>query len=244
MPIEGLTLLDLLFGSFGLIFMIVSIIIGLKIVSKYFTYKLKATIPVGLTWLLLSTAWWGAAISFVLYLIAGTTLSLFYYLLVDNIFLPIALLCWIYSFATIMYPQVKRKLLIIYSVICLPYEVLLLSFLIIDPELVGTKEGIFNSSNDLFVLVFLLFSIATALITGILFARKSMQSEDPNIRWKGRFLLIAFIFFTIAGLLDAGIPTTPVTLIIARSILISSAFLFYLGFFLPEKLANKLGKRE
>ncbi|MHA1725316.1 MAG: hypothetical protein ACTSXH_10810 [Promethearchaeota archaeon] len=212
--------------------------------SKYFTYKVKVSIPVGLTWIFLSTAWWGAAISFVLYLIATTTLNLFYYLLVDNIFLPIALLCWMHSFATIIYPQVKRKLMMIYSVICIPYEILLISFLIIDPEIVGTKEGIFNSSNNLFVLVFLLFSIASALITGVLFALKSMQSEDPTIQWKGKFLLLAFIFFTSAGLLDAGIPTNAVTLIIARSILISSTFLFYLGFFLPEKLTNKLLKKE
>ncbi len=39
-----------------------------------------------------------------------------------------------------------------------------------------------------------------------------------------------------------GIPVTPVTLVIAGLILISSSFLFYLGFFLPDKLAKLLIK--
>jgi hypothetical protein len=94
------------------------------------------------------------------------------------------------------------------------------------------------------VIVFQVFAIATALITGFLFSKKSFESEDPKMRWKGRFLLIAFISFTVAALFDVGIPVTPATLVIARLILISSSFLFYLGFFLPEKLAKVLIKES
>ncbi|MFX1337919.1 MAG: hypothetical protein ACFFDK_04865, partial [Promethearchaeota archaeon] len=66
----------------------------------------------------------------------------------------------------------------------------------------------------------------------------------PKNRWKGRFILIAFISFTIAALFDVGLPVTPATLVIARLILISSSFLFYLGFFLPDKIANLLIKES
>lgn len=242
MGIEDLSVIDIIHGSFGLIFMVVSLLIGFKILSKYFSIKRVELVTVALTWIFLSTAWWGAGISFITYVFYGFTLDLFWYLFVDNIFLPFALLLWIYSFCQLAYPALKKKMMAIYTVICIPYEIFLIIFLLIDPNIVGIKEGIFNSSNKLYVIIFQVFAISTALVTGYLFSKKSFESDDPKTRWKGRFILIAFISFTIAALFDVGIPVTPATLVIARLILISSSFLFYLGFFLPESIAKLLIK--
>jgi hypothetical protein len=244
MGLEGLTTIDIIHGSFGLIFMIVSLLIGLKILMKYFSIQRIELVTVAFTWIFLSTAWWGAGISFVTYVFYGFTLGLFWYLFVDNVFLPFALLLWIYSFCQLAYPAWKRRLMLIYAIICIPYEIFLIIFLLIDPNLIGTMEATFNSSNKLYVIIFQVFAIATALITGFLFSRKSFESDDPKTQWKGRFLLIAFISFTIAALFDVGIPVNPITLVIARLILISSSILFYLGFFLPDKLADILTQKS
>ena len=244
MGLEGLTTIDIIHGSFGLIFMVVSLLIGLKILIKYFAIKRIELVTVAFTWIFLSTAWWGAGISFVTYVFYGFTLDLFWYLFVDNVFLPFALLLWIYSFCQLTYPTLKKKLIIIYAVICIPYEIFLIIFLLMDPNLIGTMEATFNSSNKLYVIIFQVFAIATALITGSLFSKKSFESDDPKMRWKGRFILIAFISFTVAALFDVGIPVTPATLVIFRLILISSSFLFYLGFFLPERIAKVLIKES
>ena len=74
------------------------------------------------------------------------------------------------------------------------------------------------------------------LIPGILIARESLKSEDREIKLKGRFLLIAFISWTIGALMDAALDPNIITLTIARLILISSAIEFYCGFLLPERI--------
>ena len=85
-----------------------------------------------------------------------------------------------------------------------------------------------------FVLIFLGLSILTACITGIHFAAKSMKKEElPEIRWKGRFLLIGFLFFGISAIFDAIVEMSPILLVLMRIILALATFLFYLGFILP-----------
>jgi hypothetical protein len=72
------------------------------------------------------------------------------------------------------------------------------------------------------------------LISGILIARQSIRSEKPEIKLKGKFLLIAFILFVIGAFADAVLLLTVITLPIIRIILISSSVLFYFGFILPK----------
>jgi len=82
-----------------------------------------------------------------------------------------------------------------------------------------------------FVLIFLGLSILTSCITGFHFAAKSMKKEEPpEIRWKGKFLLIAFLFFGISAIFDALIEMDPILLIIMRIILALAMFLFYFYF--------------
>ncbi|MFX0073637.1 MAG: hypothetical protein ACFFAO_21375, partial [Candidatus Hermodarchaeota archaeon] len=59
---------------------------------------------------------------------------------------------------------------------------------------------------------------------------------------KGKLLLIAVISFCIGGFLDASMPTTALTLILFRLLLISSAIEFYWGFILPSWMKNRLLK--
>jgi hypothetical protein len=75
-------------------------------------------------------------------------------------------------------------------------------------------------------------------VSGILFGKESLGSENKEIRLKGQFLIAAFIFFFIGALMDAAIPLSPEILVITRIILIVSALLFDIGFFFPEFIRN------
>ena len=69
-----------------------------------------------------------------------------------------------------------------------------------------------------------------------------MKSEKPNIKLKGKIILLAFLFFIIGATLEAAIPLVPITVIIARVILIISAIMFYNGFILPNAVKRFLLK--
>jgi len=238
-----LTEFDVINGSFTLLFVLISIIVGVRILLKYFSLRRKDLITVGLTWIFLSSGWWGAGFSFLSYVLFGILLDQVIYLFISNAFVAIALICWMYSFANFVYGEAKgKKIFGIFFIICLAYEIVLISLFIINPKILGTFYGVFYYQGNILILVFQIFAILLALITGIIFSRKSMQSEDKKLRLKGKFLLIAFISFTIGAIIDATLATDPVTLIIARLILASSAIEYYLGFLLPDKLAQKIIK--
>ena len=238
MKIQDLNQLEMLHGTFTLIFIVISILLGIRIFLKYFTYKQKQLITVGLTWIFLSSGWWGSGFSFLSILLIQQPLDQFTYLLIGNVFIPIAIICWIYSFTSLAYPNLKKKLLITYSVICTIFEIYLIISLLIDPNSIGIIIGTFYSQPSLIPMVFLLFAIITTIVTGILFSRNSIRSDKLEVHIKGIILLIAFISFTVGAFMDAVITLTPVTLIIVRLILISSAIEYYFGFLLPERLAK------
>ncbi|MBD3255535.1 MAG: hypothetical protein GF383_10600 [Candidatus Lokiarchaeota archaeon] len=242
MILQNLTQLEFIYGSFTLIFVLIAILIGIKLISKYFTYKLKEFITVGLTWVFLSSAWWGGSISFVLFILFNTSLPEMIYLFLNNGLIPIAFICWIFSFAHFIYPRLKKQIVGISAIICLIYEIFLIIFLFTNPDIIGTFEGKFNLQAGLYSMIFQLFSIFVFLITGILFAKNSMKSVDLVVKWKGKFLLIGFIFFTVGALIEATIIMTPISLVIMRIILIVSGVFYYLGFYLPEKLSDFLIK--
>jgi len=85
-------------------------------------------------------------------------------------------------------------------------------------------------------------------VTGFKFARRSVKSENKEVRLKGKLLEFAFITFTIAALLEKTArsllietvfpdPTEPilvVMLVVVRVLLIASSIAFYGGFLLPR----------
>jgi prolipoprotein diacylglyceryltransferase len=110
--------------------------------------------------------------------------------------------------------------------------------------MLGTKTGTFNITISIFALSFIGFALVTTLITGILFAKKLLQSDDNITRLKGKIIMIAFISFVIGAVFDAAVPLNAISLIVVRLVLISSAFSYYLGFLMPEKLSNWIIKEE
>ena len=242
MALTDLTQMELLIGSFALIWVIFATIIGLRIIWKAISLKRNELISVGLSWILVASAWWGVALQFITYGFFNYRLTPFQYLFVANVFIPIAICCWIYAFCQIMNPDLKKSLFLVYVAICIIWEIYLIVGLSINTEIVATIEGIFDSKHATITLIFVIFAILSFLITGVIFSLKSMKVDDPEIRWKGKFLLLAWILFTVGALLDAALSPTPLTLIIVRLILITSSLFFYLGFFLPEKIAKWLIK--
>lgn len=232
---------DILFGSLSLIMVIISIFVGVRILLKYFVYKRKTLITVGFSWIFITSAWWVSAFSFIIALF-GLQFGPFWYLFLENAFSPLALIFWIYSFSTLVYKKYRKIIFGIYLIICISFEIALIIMLSIDTELIGTgiEEGIFSSQLTPFPVAFQIFGLITVIVTGIIFSWNSLESDNIELKWKGRFLLAAFLSFGIGAALEALFLLGPIALILVRILLISSNIEFYLGFFLPEKLTEKL----
>jgi hypothetical protein len=157
-----------------------------------------------------------------------------------------ALIFWFYSFTELAVVSYKKEIRYVSIIFFIILELITISILIIDYELIGSPipGKSYEYSHTTLNLVVDLIALVLVLITGILFSHQSMLSENIKIKWKGRFLLISFISFTIGsimnGLLHIIIPMNALSIILIRIILISSAIEYYLGFFLPDVILKYL----
>lgn len=247
MAFNDLGTINFLKGSLSLIWVIIAVIIGVRIMIKAITLKRKDLVAVGLTWILISSAWWGVTVQFITLGFFDFKISDAQYLALGNLALPFAAIFWIYAFVIIMDFKKGYIFLIAYIIFNAIWLIITISGLATDNiSLIGTveEEG-FDSTHSSLSEIFVYTVIIIFLITGIIFSVKSIRTGDPEIKLKGYFLLVAWILFTLGGLLDSGLENpTPVSLIIVRLILIVSAICYYLGWFLPKVISNKLKSKN
>jgi len=186
-----LTLVEILTGTFNLIFVIISFIVGLKILLKYFEFEKRYYVYVGITWIGISTPWMHGAIAFLL-LFANIILAEEIRFIIGYVFIPIITVLWLITFTDFMYQEKKKVIVGIYTIIGLICEILFFYFLFTDRvNMIGYFERTFSAVYRPFVRFTLLFFLITALITFLIFANSSRKSEDPELQFTPVIFLTA-----------------------------------------------------
>jgi len=238
-------LVDVLQGSFSLVFVVISLIIGLTILSKYFEHKNRLFILVGISWIGVANPWMPDSISFLMNLIVQRSLPKGWYFIIGNVFIPIALLTWLIAYTDMINKKALKKVIIITILLSIIFEIVFFTMFFIDMDLIGdiNPNRPFTVDFGIFITIYLLVIILTMVVTGVNFAQKSVKSEDREIRLKGKLLRAAFLTFTLAAILDSLLgaifeePTDPllgIMVVVVRLLLIFSALEFYGGFLLPK----------
>jgi len=232
-------LIDILNGVFSIIFVVISTIVGLITVSKYFKSKTKTTLYIGLAWILIVCPWWPSSLSVLSALLTGQGLSLVMYLFIGNVFVPVFIFFLVAGFTEIYFKDKRKILLGIFALIGVTIEIYLIYFLIVDPSVLGELQGVVDIEFRGLLRIYLISTILIVLILGVLIAYNSIKAENPEIKLRGKFLMAAFISWTFGAIADATLPLTIITLPIIRIILISSAIEFYIGFILPDFIKKR-----
>ena len=234
--------IDFLNGLFSLIFVSVTVVIGLIIASKYFKIKKRVFLLVGLGWAMICSPWWPSSISFLCVLFTGKGLEPVMYFFIGNVVMILALVLYLTGVTDMIYKQKQKIIIGIVVILGIIYNLYFYYNLMTDPNEIGVLEGYFDVTYVRFVSIYLFCYMITAVSFTILLARQSRKSDQPDIRLKGTLLIIAITLYFIGAIFDALIVLTEITLIITRSILISSSILFYLGFLMPEFLKKRVTK--
>ncbi|MFW9875165.1 MAG: hypothetical protein ACFFG0_18830 [Candidatus Thorarchaeota archaeon] len=240
----SLSTLDTVNGLFSLIFVIISLLIGFIILSRYFKYKERIYFLVGATWIFISEPWWPSSVSFLISSSSNVVIPEGLYFLIGNIFVPLAIFLWLLAFTEFLYSEKRKLILLIFTIIGMVFEILFFVFLFLNPSLIGELNGPVDVNYQSFIMVFLIIFLLIVVITGFLFANLSLKSEDPEVKLKGKLLIIAYITFAIGALLDSSIPLNEVTIIITRCILITSAICWYGGFILPRWMKKLIIRKK
>lgn len=231
----ALEVIDLIIGIFSAIFVIINIIVGFLIISRYFKYRKWDLLFVGIAWIGLAGPWVPDALK-PIYIIVDPTVTNNIIVLINYIFnvliIPIPVILWIIAF-TDMLNRKKFERIIVNGVIILLN--LIFQILIAADFIAAFNADAIDSYGyvSIYLDIYLIVSITFVLITGLWFARVSILVSSAEIKLKGKILLIAFISFTVGALLDAIFRINLVN-IISRSILVSSSIEFYIGLILPD----------
>ena len=236
--------LDFWNGMALITFCIISVYVGLRIMSKYFKYRQWQLIIVGLTWICLVDSWYPGSISFIMFLLTGQILTREAYFVIGNVLIPIGLVCWVTAFAELSMKKGQKIIITIAIIIAISFYCVFFYLILTDPSSVGYLKGITDVQYSLPIVIYYNIIIIFFLITGLIFAIKSIKAENPEISLKGKFLLIAFIFFVIGASMDTMVPLNFITLSIYRSLEILSALAFYCGFILPKWVKKIFLKQE
>ena len=231
---------DIINGIFGVIALSVSVFIAIRIILRGFEFRNRDFILVGIAGLIVSEPWWGAIISFVLELSSGVALTIEMQNLINFPLIPLGLFAWLVAFTDLVYKKRQKiiiELFIIYSII---YEIVFFIVYINDPSLEGTFYGI---KSRVIPTIFLVSFLIIILISVVSFVRESLKASDPEIKMKGKLLVVAMIFYSIAALLETIVLVFSISTVfqmIGRTFLIVSAITFLWGFFLPEWRKKRL----
>lgn len=252
MGIEEISQIELTIVFFDIIFVIISTIISIKTILKYFSLRKKVFLTAGFTWLSLSTTYWSTSLACIYHLLFERPINSQFYIAVNNVQTGFILMFWIYTFCLLIYPERKKAILIPFFTITIILETILIVLIIVAPYYVATITGYCMIKPEIYSIIFKFFVLIVIFISIAIFYRESMKSEKPEIRWKASFLLLAMISYGISlfeivyvGFFIESITIiTLIVIIIFRFFLISSAIEFYLGFFLPNKIAKWIIKEE
>lgn len=222
----------------------ITIALGLKIMSKYFKYKRKELIFVGVTFILIWSAWWPSTISFFIYIINGGGLPYVMYIFLGGFFLPYALLTWDMAMFSLLNFEKKAKqigyiLTIIYVV---AFNALVFYYMVNPTELGYLRNPLVPAYS--FTFYFAMFPLIIAFfVISIVFALETFKSEDLETKLKGKFILIA-CFVLIAGIMMEIFTFGDILLLTSRIIIVIGMILIYIGFVLPKKVRDLILKDQ
>ena len=244
MVIETLLPVDYLQGTLSLMFCITAMLIGIIILLKYREFKSIVYVYIGIAWWGLAFPWIPDAVSFLMILLIDTQLNLYVYFVIGNAFLPIFLFLWISAVCEFIYKNKKKLILTIYTILSIAFEIIFFFLLFTDITQIGqlVPGRPFTVDFGILVILLLIGIIITFTGFGVQFGRQSLKSTDPEVRLKGKLIIIALIFFSAAAMLDSVLgalfdpidPILGILFIATRVSLMISGILFYGGFFLPS----------
>jgi hypothetical protein len=238
----GLNAINFTNGLFSLITVSTAFIIGLTITRKYFQYRGKEFLYIGLGWMGIFQPWYPSAVVFVLSIFNITEgIDPRIYMLIGNIGIPVTGFLWFMGITELVYKN--KRIFIVGSIVSFTIvaDIIIGYFLLTDYGSLGKIVGILNAEYEIMMVIYLMIVNILVAISGILLGRESLHSENSIIQWRGKLIISASICYSVGAFLDSGaVSIFPELVLVTRLILILSSFLFYFGFLMPKFIENIL----
>jgi len=231
----------LLLGIVTLIFVIITLIISGRMIYKGIKVKMKTLSYVGIEYIGVASCWFGVAFNFITILLINQIPPWPLHFIAHGGIVTIAQIFWIFAMTNLLsFKEKTKKVLKILSVIIgVIVEIIYIIIAFTRVSWLGTPVAPIQVLYEPFSYLYLMGQLFIFLFFGYWFVIESLKAKSPKIRLKGKFLALSFAVFTLASVLEVFF-TQILVFILARIIVMSSAFLFYIGFLLPKKIETLL----
>ncbi len=226
-------------GIFSILVVVVFLIVGVSIITKYRKHRDITYILTGLSWIGISEPWWPSSLGFIVALYNDVGLNAQTYLILNHMFLPIFLTFWLIVVTKLINFQRRGVVLVIHLIISVILVITEVFFYITDISMIGVVLSPVDVDFGIVAIIFNLYILIVFVITGLIFAYKTYKIGDPQTKLRGVFLLLAILLFLIGAILEI-IITLPQN----RIILFVSAICFYIGFIMPERVKKIFIKEQ
>lgn len=231
-------------GLLSLLTVSISFLVGLIMIIKYFQYRKKELLYVGLAWTAVYQPWWPGTLAFLLNVfgIINGSIGAVLYILIATMAIPATSFAWFMGVTEMIYEGRRSVIVGLYLIGTSLMSLFIIACLIVDPTILGSV-GVVNSDYGIIMTIYLMVVNLSVAISGALMGRGSLKSKIPQVQLRGKFLIAASVCYFLGGLLDVGlIESFPWIIFLSRTILMSGSLLFYLGFLLPKPLEQLLLK--
>lgn len=231
-------------GGLSLIIFPIWLLMSGDVLYKAIKSKNKALFVFFLVLLTAPSPWIPVNFGYLYWSLTGNLLSYRAYILLGTVGVPISMMCWIYIYLSRIRPKYINLVLIPYGILSMFYYIYLFYFLYFVPgapveSMIGIETRPLDITYRGLILVYMIIALMTGIVTGIHFSIVEMKNKEyPIDKWKGRFLLISFMFFGIGATADSAFELTLIALVIFRVFLAFSVVFFYIGFIMPEWIRN------
>ena len=235
----------MLLGIFTLFYIVIVFIVGIRILARYFQIKNKTFLYAGVGFIGIAFPWSGVALNFISYVFFNITLPMKLHFFLHGGMSAVFLFFWLMAILNLtgMKSSKREKFLIILGIIALLVEIMYLSIIFYDTEILGVLINEIQVDYARFNEIYLLTEMFIILISGFWLTKKSLKSDDKRIKLKGKLLLYGFLLFPIASVLEVLVPVIPI-IILARILVIITMFLIYGGLILPKWMEKLFSKKK
>ncbi|MBD3253469.1 MAG: hypothetical protein GF383_00170, partial [Candidatus Lokiarchaeota archaeon] len=197
----ALELIVVMNGIFSLLFFTINSFIGLKIAYKYRAYRDKILLYVGFVWIGMGKPWLASSVSFIVLLLTGIVISAFLYIVLNFVLISMVVIVWFIAVNSLISLSGYKVVFPLFSLCVIIFDVFIFYFLFTEIEMLAVYVNPVDMDLGILLIVYLFINLVVFIVLGFLFAANSLRSENPEVKLKGKFLLLAFILYLLGAAL-------------------------------------------
>jgi len=236
-----LELIDLVNGTLSIVVTIITLILALTMISKYFKYKVSNLLFIGISVFGLSARNWPRIATFISILITTNPITPELYFILGNGH-SIGLIAWMIGSMIMLEIKPKSRKIILGAFLL--FEIVYLSVFYVciffNLSLIGSYTPVFDDEPGILVTIHTYVMIPLLVITVLKLFLGTQKANKKEIRLKGQFIVIGMLFFLISGLINTYLQLE----LIYAILLLIGVFCLYIGLTMPNWIKKVFLKSE